>query len=67
MILVKMTLGWQLWNWEFVSGKDMAEDAEVGGNSNDGDDKTVERLPSKKSNVPKEYLTSLHSKKMSFP
>ena len=46
------------------SPSDMAEDVEVGGNGDGGDDKTVERSPlSKKPNVPTGYLTSLHSKK----
>ena len=46
---------------------DMAEDAEVGGNGDGGNDKTVERSPSKKPSVPTGYLTSLRSEKMSFP
>ena len=46
----------------------MAEDAEVGGNGDGGDDETVERSPlSKKPNVPTGYLTSLRFEKMSFP
>ena len=43
-----------------------AEDAEVG--EGDGcDDETVKQSLSKKLNVPTGYLTSLRSKKMSFP
>ena len=45
------------------SPSDMAEDAEVGGNDDGGDDKTVERPPSKKPNVPMGYLTFLRSGK----
>ena len=42
---------------------DIAEDAKVGGNSDDGDDAMVKRLPlSKKPNVPTGYFISLHSK-----
>ena len=39
----------------------MAEDAEIGGNGDGGDDETVKRSPSKKSSGPTGYLTSLHS------
>ena len=46
----------------------MAEDVEVGGNGDSGDDETVKKSPlSKKPNGPTGYLTFLHSgKKMSF-
>ena len=44
----------------------MAEDDEIG-ESDGGDDEMVEQSPSKKPNVPIRYLTSLRSKKMSFP
>ena len=40
---------------------DMAEDAEVDDNGDGGDNETVERLPSKKSNVPMGYFTPLRS------
>lgn len=47
---------------------DMAEDTEVGGGGDGGDDETVKRLPpSKKSNVPTGYLTSLRSNASSVP
>ena len=43
---------------------DMAENAEVAGNGNGGDDKTVKRsLFSKKPNIPIEYLSSPSSRK----
>ena len=46
---------------------DMAENAEVCGNGDGGDNEMVERSPlSKKPNVPTKYLTFLRSKKMSF-
>ena len=46
------------------SPSDMAEDAEVGGNGDGGNDETVERSPlSKKPNVSTGYLTSLRSEK----
>ena len=40
---------------------DIAENAEVGGNGNSGDDETVKRLPSRKSRGPTKYLISLRS------
>ena len=43
------------------SPSDMAEDAEVGGNGNGGNNETVKRLPSRKSSGSTEYLTSLRS------
>ena len=43
------------------SSSDMTEDAEVGGNGNCGDDKTVKRSPSRKLSEPTEYLTFLRS------
>ena len=47
---------------------DMTENAEVGGNGDGGNDKTVERSPLfKKSNGPTEYFNFLRSKKMGFP
>ena len=47
---------------------DMAEDAEFGGNSDGGDDKTIKRSPlSKKSNGLMGYLTSLRSDADSAP
>ena len=47
---------------------DIAEDAEVGGNGDGGDDETVERSPlSKKSSGPMGYLTSLRSDADSAP
>ena len=50
------------------SSSKMVEDAKVGGNSNGGDDKMVERSSlSKKLNGPMEYLTSLHSDADSAP
>ena len=47
---------------------DIAEDAEMSGNANSGDDETVKRSHlSKKPNEPTEYLTFLRSgKKMCF-
>ena len=39
----------------------MAEDAEIGGNNDSGDDEMVKRSPSKESSRPTEYLTSLLS------
>ena len=46
----------------------MAENAEVGGNGDGGDDETVERSPlSKKSSGPMGYLTSLRSDADSAP
>ena len=39
---------------------DMLEDADIGGNDNGGDNKTVERLSFKKLSGPTKYLTSLH-------
>ena len=44
----------------------MAKEAEVG-EVNNGNDETVKRSSSKKLNVPTGYLTSLRSKKISFP
>ena len=46
---------------------DIAEDTEVDGNDDGGDDETVKRSSSQKPSGPRGYLTSLHSKKMSFP
>ena len=47
---------------------DMAEDAEVGGNGDGGDNETVERSPLfKKSSGPIGYLTSLRSNADSAP
>ena len=47
---------------------DIVEDAEVGGNGDDGDNKMIERSPfSKKSNVSTKYLTSLRSNADSVP
>ena len=40
---------------------DMAEDIEIG-EGDGGDNETVERLLSKKPNIPIRYLNSLHSK-----
>ena len=45
---------------------DMAENAKVG-ESDDGNDETVKRSPSKKSNIPTEYLISLCSNADSAP
>ena len=47
----------------------IAEDAEVGGNGDSSDDKTVKKSPLlKKANVTTEYVTSLCSKnKIGFP
>ena len=55
-------------NQKFVSVRDLAEDAEVGGNGDSGDDETVKRsLLSKQPKRPIGYLNSLGSKKkMSF-
>ena len=39
----------------------MAKDAEFSSNGNGGDDKTVEKLPFRKSSGPTKYLTSLRS------
>ena len=39
----------------------MAEDAEFGGNNNDGDDKTVKKSPFRKLSGPTEYFISLRS------
>ena len=40
---------------------DVAKDAEVGGNGDDSDDEMIKRLPSRKSNGPTRYFTSLRS------
>ena len=49
------------------SPSDMAEDVEVGGNGDGGDDKMVKKSPlSKKPNKPAGYLISLHSRKDEF-
>ena len=46
---------------------DMAEDAEVGGNSNGDNDETVKRSFFRKLSRPTEYLTSLYSEADSAP
>ena len=46
---------------------DMAEDAEIDGNGNGGDDETVKRLPFRKLSGPTEYLISLCSDADSAP
>ena len=43
------------------SSLDMAENAEIVGNGNGGDDETVKRSPFRESSGPTEYLTSLRS------
>ena len=45
----------------------MAKYAEVGGNSNGGDDETVKKSPSRKLNGSTEYLTFLRSDANSAP
>ena len=51
-----------------VSVRDLAVDAEVGGNGDGGDDETVKRSPlSKKPNGRTEYLISLRSDADSVP
>ena len=46
---------------------DMAENAEIGGNGNGGDDETVEKSSFRESSGPTEYLTSLRSDADSTP
>ena len=46
---------------------DIAKDAEVGSNSNDGDDETVKRSAFQKSSGLTEYLTFLCFEKNKFP